>query len=243
MLNVKTMILGHRGASAVALENTALAFKKAIAFGADGIELDIHLSADDKLVVMHDEKVDRITDGKGYIKDMSLAKLKKLNIKNTKTKDNNFGKILTLKEALELVKECSLINIELKNSFIYYQNIEEKAIKVVKEFGIENKVIFSSFNHYSVKKIKDLKENYKTGILYMASLYKPWEYAKKLGVDMVHPYYQSVDKEMVYDCHKNDIKVVVFGANNKKDLVKLIEANVDVIITDFPKKALNLRDK
>ncbi len=240
---MKPMILGHRGASAEAVENTALAFEKAITFGVDGIELDIHLSADGKIVVMHDEKVDRITDGKGYIREMSLTKLKKLNIKNNKSKENKWNKILTLKESLELIKECSLINIELKNSFINYQNIEEKSIKVVKKFGLENKVIFSSFNHYSVKKIKDFEGDYKAGILYMASLYKPWEYAKKLGVDTVHPYYQSVDKEMVYNCHKNDIKVVVFGANKKKDLVKLIEANVDVIITDFPKRALKLRDK
>ena len=150
-------ILSHRGFSGYYPENTMLAFQKvAEETVADGIELDIQLTKDGEIVIMHDEMLDRTTNGSGWLKDHTLEELKMLsvgvNVKGFFPRQT----IPTLREYFTWLKTTKLItNIELKTSYFEYEGIEEKLIAMVKEFGLEDQIWYSSFNHYTVARIKN----------------------------------------------------------------------------------------
>ncbi|MFW6035682.1 MAG: glycerophosphodiester phosphodiesterase [Halanaerobiales bacterium] len=243
MIKFKPLIIGHRGAMGSAPENTAFSFEKALKCGADGVEFDIHMTKDSHLIVIHDEKLDRTTDGKGLINEHTLEELKQVNAARKYSGKVKTQEILTLEETLDLVGGSKIINIEIKNGPIFYPEIEEKALDVIKNYNIVEKVIISSFNHYTIKKIKTLAPDVKCGIIYMAGLYQPWKYAKTVGAGAVHPFHLSITEELITDCQKNDIKVNLFGVNKEEMLARAIKANVDMIITDFPDTAVRLRDK
>jgi glycerophosphoryl diester phosphodiesterase len=233
-------ILGHRGASGTAPENTESAFKKALQNGADGVELDIHLTKDKELVVIHDERVDRTTNGTGYVKDLTLREIKKLDAGSYFSPQFAREKILTLGEALEITNGCKIINIEIKNNIIRYPNIEEKIINIIKQKKLEDKIICSSFNHYSIHIMKKLASEIKTGLLYLSTLYQPWVYAKRIGADAIHPYYFSVSSDIIKGCHKNKIKVNVWTVDDRDMIKEMIINQVDIIITNYPEIALEI---
>lgn len=235
---INTLVLAHRGASKIAPENTAAAFQKALQMGADGVEFDVHLTKDKKLVVIHDERVDRTTDGSGYIKDLTLRELKKLDAGSYFSQRFSGERILTLEEALESVRSSKLINIEIKNIIIKYKHIEKEVISIIKKMKLESKVICSSFNHYSIAMIKQLSPEIKTGLLYVSRLYKPWIYAKRMGVEAIHPQYYSLSSDIIIHCHKDNIKVHVWTVDDKNTLKQMIYKGVDAVITSYPDIAL-----
>ena len=147
----QVQVYAHRGASAYAPENTLPAFALAMEQGADGIELDIHLTKDGELVVIHDEKVDRTTNGTGLVKDYTLAELRGLCADNG-MEGFSEARIPTLREVLALVKPSDMmVNIEIKTGILWYDGIEEKALRLVQDMGMQDRVIWSSFNHYSTR--------------------------------------------------------------------------------------------
>jgi len=239
----KPLIIGHRGAMGTAPENTAVSFEKAINKGADGVEFDVHMTRDARLVVIHDERIDRTSDGSGLVKDLTLKELKQYDFGSHFDSAFAGQKILTLEEALEITLKCDVINIEIKNGPIFYEGIEEKVLKVVKDFDVERKVIISSFNHYTIHKIAKLAPDIMRGVLYMEGLFQPWEYAKTVGANAVHPYYLSIIPDEIRRCHENGIAVNVFGTNDDYFFEMFIKAGVDIIITDFPERALRVRRK
>ena len=150
-----TKNFAHRGFSGKYSENTMLAFQKAIEVGADGIELDVQLTKDGELVIIHDETIDRTTDGKGYVVDYTYEELSKFDASYIYRGKFGFNKIPTLKEYFELVKDLDFItNIELKTGINEYLGIEEKVYQIIKEYKLEKKVIISSFNHFSILRMK-----------------------------------------------------------------------------------------
>ncbi len=239
----KPYILGHRGASALAPENTGASFRLAIDSGADGVEFDVQMTKDNELVIIHDEKVDRTTNGKGYVKDFTLKEIKALDAGILFSKKYREEKILTLTEILEIVKDCNLINIELKNGLIKYPHIEGKVISTIRLYKLESKVIISSFNHYSIHKISKMAPDIMTGILYVGILYNPWNYARNIGAKAIHPYYLGISSDIIKQSHEHGIKVNVYTVNKEKDIVRMIEKGVDTIITDYPKIAISLIEK
>ena len=136
-----TKVFAHRGASGYAPENTLQAFSLAQEQGADGIELDVQLTKDGEVVVIHDETIDRTSTGKGYVRDYTLEELKKFSFHNHMEKYKGV-KIPTLREVLELVKPGKMeVNIELKTGIFWYPDIEEKTMKIVEEAGMEDRVM------------------------------------------------------------------------------------------------------
>ena len=240
---IETKILGHRGAMGSAPENTLPSFKKAIEASADGVEFDVQLSADGVPVVIHDEKIDRTTDGEGPVNTLSASELEKLDAGSFFSSEFVDTKLPLLKDVLEVIQNMDIINLELKNGNVRYEGMEEKVIKLTKEFGIFDKTIFSSFNHYSIKKIKEIEPEARTGVLYMAGIYQPWEYARKLEAEAIHPFYAAVVPEIVEECHNNDMAVNVFGANEDSIIRNLLTMNVDAIITDYPARAKEILDE
>ncbi|NRU22051.1 glycerophosphoryl diester phosphodiesterase [Clostridium beijerinckii] len=173
-----TKIWAHRGASEYAPENTLEAFELAVAQGADGVELDVQLTKDGELVVIHDETIDRTSNGRGNVIEYTLKELKNFNF-NCSNPNYVYAEIPTLKEVYELLKPTNLIiNVELKTGIIFYEGIEEKVLKLSKDMDFEDRVIYSSFNHYTIKKIKELNNKARTGLLYCDGWIGILEYAK-----------------------------------------------------------------
>jgi len=228
---MKTKIIGHRGGVSGYPENTLAAFKKAVELGADGVEFDVHLTKDGEIVVIHDESIERTMNGSGLVKDHTLAELRAMNVGEFFSRDFKEQKIPTLREVLEVVKDLEIINIELKN-YLVYPNFEEKVLKLVNEFEIRDKVIISSFNHYSLEKIKKIQPTIKTGALMVAKIINPADYVFKRGFDTLHMNFLTVDQEIIEKAHFMGLKICAYTVNYSESAADLLEMGVDMIITD-----------
>lgn len=228
-------IWAHRGASGHAPENTMAAFEGAVREGADGIELDVQLSRDGALVVIHDERVDRTSDGTGYVRDLSLSELMKLNF-NRNFPEYGTVRIPRLEDVLALCHtEKLFLNIELKNGIYDYPGLEEAVVKAVAEAGMEDQVIYSSFNHYSIERLSLIAPNSKRGILYSDRWIGVPGYGKLLGVNALHPALWHLDDEMlIQNAHDNGLSVHVWTVNEAEDMKRCRSLGADAIITNFP---------
>ncbi|MCR4924786.1 MAG: metallophosphoesterase [Clostridiales bacterium] len=244
-------IWAHRGSSARHPENTLEAFKAAAKLPIAGIELDIQLTKDGEIVVIHDETVDRTTNGTGAVKDWTLKDLKKLKIKSASKnpfKKSAGERIPTMREVLELLKPyCKknglLINIELKNSRVRYEGMEEKILSLVKEYGLEESVVYSTFNQDSLELLKKLDPSVKTGVL-NGSEQVCVDFAARAPVDALHPYVGRLDAAL--DAMQSGLPVRAWGGAESffpkkfeceiKDLKRLADAGVTDFITNIPEE-------
>ena len=161
-----TQVWGHRGASGYAPENTLDAFVLALEQGADGIELDVQLTKDGELVVIHDERIDRTGSGIGFVKDHTLAELKKMKFNRT-VPGYKAVTLPTLKEVYELFQDNrKMINVEIKTGIFFYPAIEDKVLELTAAMGMENRVIYSSFNHQTMVNLKKMNPAAVCGLLY-----------------------------------------------------------------------------
>lgn len=228
---MKTKIIGHRGGVAGYPENTLAAFEKAVELGTDGVEFDVQLTKDGEVVVIHDEFIDRTMNGSGLVKDHTFSELRDMSVGEFFSSDFKDQKIPTLKEVLEIVKDLEIINIELKNQ-LPYPNLEEKVLKLVDEFEIRDKVIISSFNHYSLEKIKKIQPAIKTGALMVAKIINPADYVFKRGFDALHINFLTIDQKIIEKAHFMGIKICAYTVNYSESAADLLEREVDMIITD-----------
>ncbi len=239
-----TEIWAHRGASGYAPENTLAAFELAVRQGAEGVEFDVQLSSDGTPVLIHDEKVDRTTNGRGWVKDHSISELQALDARAGR---EGFAgtRIPTLEEALGLLAVTGVtINIELKNSQVSYPGLEEKVLAAVAEFGIGDRVVLSSFNHYSLKRLQMLGAQCPLGMIYTDPLYQPWRYAVQLGVSALHPPRHLVFRRgYVRNAHAVGLAVRPWVVNRPRDLLRMIRLGVDAVFTDVPDLALAVRQE
>ena len=234
-----TQIVAHRGYSAAFSENTMTAFFEAEKAGADGIELDVQLTKDGELVVIHDEKVDRTTSGSGYVKDFLYTELRKLNANKKGIKKEP---IPALTEVLEWLKGNELIcNIELKNGMFRYEGMEEKVIELIRRYELSDRIILSSFNHYSIVYCYRLASEIETAPLYVEGLYMPWVYAQSIRAKGIHPKLAAAPDEIIQNAIKNNIAVRPYTVNREDEMRRLYQVNCTALITDDPVKALRLR--
>lgn len=234
-------VYGHRGASGYAPENTLEAFELAAKMGAAGVELDVHLTRDGELVVTHDERIDRVSDGHGLVMEHSLKELKALRFNKTHP-EYEHATIPTLAEVYELLKPLGLhVNAELKNSEIFYPKLEEKCIELAARMGMTESVLYSSFNHYSMRHIKQIAPEIKCGLLYDATLVNPWDYAHALGADALHPMYTELLIEGECErAHALGLMVNPWTVNEEKDLRMVFAAGADIVITNYPDRAAGI---
>ncbi|MCL6457692.1 MAG: glycerophosphodiester phosphodiesterase [Gorillibacterium sp.] len=240
---MKSLIYAHRGASGDAPENTMAAFRLAVQQGADGIELDIQMSRDGQLVVIHDESLDRTTNGKGLVTHYTSAELQRLDASH-RFEQYRGESLPLLQEVLAYLAPTSLeLNIELKNGLILYEGMEEKAIRLVKEYAMENRVVFSSFNHYSLVKLASLAPEIERGILYGEGLYEPWNYAGSIQALALHAHYYSVYPEIVAGAHAAGSKIRPWTVNEDADLRRMIALGVDAVITNYPARMKAIQEE
>jgi len=232
-------IIAHRGASNLAPQNTLSAFEKAIEIGADMIELDVHLTKEGEVVVMHDAEVDSTTDGSGKLSEMSLREVKCLDA------GSNFGeefageKVPTLDEVLELTNGEIELNIELKTRSGKNEGIEEEVLSLVEEYGMGKDVLISSFSFESVERVKDLNSDISVGLLYITLPFTSWHskriHKKYPWANAAHPWHWTVGKRHVQKLHELGVDVNVWTVDSERNIRKMLESGVDGIITNRPR--------
>lgn len=223
----KLFRIGHRGACGYEPENTLASFRKALKLDVDMIELDVYVCKSGEIVVIHDDKVDRTTDGNGYVIKKTFEELREL--------DAGKGeKIPTLIEVLDLINRKVKVNIELKGvktaeriSDIIEEYVNEKNWKY-EDFQV------SSFNHYELQKFKGLNSNVKTGALVCGIPLGDAKFAEELGSYSVNPSLEFINKKFVDDAHKRKLKVFVYTVNDLDDIENMKKIGVDGIFSNFP---------
>jgi glycerophosphoryl diester phosphodiesterase len=233
-----TQIFAHRGYSSAFAENTMSAFIAAEKAGADGLELDVQLTKDGEVVVIHDERLDRTTSGKGFVKNFTFKEIRKLNA----NKNGNKEPIPSLIEVLEWMQSNQLVcNIELKNNLFPYEGMEEKVIQLVRRFNLSNRIIISSFNHYSIVLSYRTAPEIETAPLFNERIYMPWVYAQSIRAQGIHPKLASITDEIIKGAIENGVAVRPYTVNKDADMHRLYKLNCTSIITDDPVKALKIK--
>ena len=229
-------IWAHRGASGHAPENTLPAFEMAHLAGADGIELDVQLSKDGVPVVIHDEQIDRVSDGVGNVRDYTFEELRSFNM-NRQFPAYGRAAIPTLSEVYDLVKGTEMVvNLELKNSVVFYEGLEEQVLELARRKGLEDRIIYSSFNHYSMRKIKRLLPTARVAFLYSDGILDAAEYARQNGAYAIHPSLGNMmypDLDIVRECHDRGVRVHVWTVNEEADIERMRALGVDAVITNY----------
>lgn len=235
-------VLGHRGAAGNAPENTLLAFIKGAELGVDGFEFDVQLTRDGEIVICHDERLDRTSDGQGWLKDYSLRELKTFNFG---VRFGVYAPIPTLKELLELVLEVQprkndgkafVLNVEMKSGLISYPGLGDKVVECLGQYGMLAQTIISSFDHTPLLELSRHFPGVETGVLYAGGLLRPWEYAGQLGAKHLHPHLAFVDQNLVREAHRRGLGVNVWTVNEPWEIERVRKAGVDRVITDFPER-------
>ena len=238
----KTEIWAHRGASGYAPENTLEAFKKAVEMKADGVELDIQLTKDGELAVIHDERVDRVS-GVRYVRDFTYEELRTLDVSRPMPSYGTVH-IPTLAQVLEELRPTGLsVNIECKTGIYFYPGLEEKMVRLVTDMGMTDRIWCSSFNHESVIKVKKLCPGMKTGFLVSDVIADVADYVKRNGADALHPaLYHMQDEGLPQRCRQKGIALHVWTVNGKEQIRSLAAAGVEAVITNYPDVAAEALD-
>jgi len=205
----------------------------------DGVELDVHLSSDGKLMVIHDETVDRTSNGMGRVVDMTCQELKKLDFSNGMPGYKDV-RIPTLKEVYGLLKNTNLtINVEIKCDVVIYYGIWDKVIELEREMGMQGRIIYSSFNHYVLMKLREVDPKAKIGLLYSEAMVDPWVYANYLHADAIHPHYLAAlgCPGLIEGCKKAGVEIHPWTCNDEQVVCDLASAGIEAVITNYPDKA------
>lgn len=233
----------HRGFSGKYPENTMLAFDEACKTkGCDGIELDVHLSADGELVIIHDEEVDRTAvEGHGLVMRMSLGELRGLDMSYTYAGQCEKQVIPTLREYFDLVRTYDLeTNIELKTGVYEYPGIEQKTLDLIREYKMEERIIISSFNHHSVLRFKQAAPHIRCGLLSDCWLIDAGAYVQKCGVEYYHPIFNNMTNQFVQDLRAHGIGINVWTVNEPEDVKMMLAAGVDCVIGNYPDRTASI---
>lgn len=225
----------HRGFSGVYPENTMLAFSKAVELGVDGIELDVHFTKDQKLVIIHDETLIRTSGKKGSTLDYTLDEITKIEA-NLTHPEHKGTFIPSFEEYCDFISKTDVVtNVEIKTDNCYYLGIEEAVKEMIEKYKLTEKVIISSFNWLSVVKFKKICPHIECGLLreghhtsFVGSL------AKSLGFEYYHPDFKFLNEETVKECFDNGIGINTWTVNKQEDILRMKELGVTACISNFP---------
>ena len=221
------LIIGHRGASGYEVENTLRSIKKALALRVNMIELDVRRCASGELVIFHDSKVDRVTNGEGAIKKLSLTEIKQL-----RTVDGQ--QIITLSEALDTIQGRCMVNLHLKVSYISAATIRAVADSIATRAWSLRQFLISSFNYSELKRIKKREPKIKVAILYYRHLLNIVKRAKKLSAYSVNLNRRLMKNKLLTALRRANIKSFIWTINSATDAKRARQLGVDGIISDFP---------
>lgn len=229
MLKPYMLCIAHRGAMGHAPENTLSSIRKAIEIGAPCMEIDVYY-VDGHLVVFHDDRLERTTDGTGYLCEQSFDYLRSL--------DAGQGqKIPTLEEVCAEINSKTCLNIELKGTDTAAP-VAKLIAQLVDDGWDINRFLVSSFHHRELLEVKRLNRNIKVGALVKGIPVDDAKFAEELGAFSVHPSLEFVDQALVEDAHERGMKVYVYTVDHPEDLVRMQNMGVDGVFTGFPEIVL-----
>lgn len=237
-----TEIYCHRGYSGKYPENTMLAFTEATKTDTEGIELDVHLTKDGEVVVFHDERLDRITDGVGFLKDFTLKELKKLDASGAYRGRVPVQRIPTLREYFDLVAPTGMkTNIEFKTGMFEYPGLEEKVLDILGQYAVEDRVIFSSFHAHTLLRLQALAPEIPCGFLRQNKLLKAGTVVKELGMRAYHPAFYQLTPKVIREVRDQGLAINTYTPNGILPLAYLLSQKVSAVITNYPERAKKLR--
>lgn len=242
-----TKIIAHRGSSGHYPENTMLAFEMAVKDGADGIETDVRKTKDGVLVIMHDNNFKRISDNVDpaiTVTDSTYDELKDIDISSKAWPDHPVQHIVTLDSLLQLVKESGIeLNIEIKSNTARIDGAEYDIVELVKKYGLDDKVFYSSFDHTLLANIKNRYPEVKVAPLYSETIYNVWEYCKSFDAFAIHPNFAPhLTHGNSEECLKAGLEINAWTVNKAEDAKRLVADGVTGLITNYPveiRKSIN----
>lgn len=233
----RRLLLGHRGAAAEAPANTLPAFRRAMEAGAHGVELDVHLSRDGQVVVIHDETVDSVTGISGRVGEMTLAEIQQLDAGSYFGAEFAGAHIPTLDEALDAVGREGIVNIELKGTSVASDGLEREVVRVVHARGMSERVILSSFNPLRLWRLRLLDPRLPRGMLHGPGtpvfVRELW-FLPMVQPDALHPHYSMVNAAYMKRAHQWGVRVNVWTVDDPAQASRLVNLGVDAIITNDP---------
>lgn len=233
-------VIAHRGASAYYPENTLMSFEGAISMGADMVELDVRLTKDGDVVVFHDEKISRCTNGKGRIADHTMIELHALDAGSWFDKKYQAAKIPTLMEVLSLCRGKIAVNIEIKTEAVtdaITGGIEELSLKIVEQIGIREHIVFSSFDPRVIKHLKEIDSSVGLAVLYEKRHYgskMPSDIIESLGADAFNCSQKELSSKWLTNLKLNNIPLNIYTINDETNMRRLIKMGVNGIFTNKP---------
>jgi glycerophosphoryl diester phosphodiesterase len=230
--------MGHRGALSIAPENTLASFAAAREAQANGVEFDVQLSRDGALVIIHDETVDRTTDGHGAIADLTLAEIQRLDAGSRFDARFAGERIPTLQQVFDLLGTRMLLNIEIKSKSADGGALEEQVVANVRERALESRVIISSFNPATLRTVRRIAPDLRLGYLYEREA--DAALIAELQPEALHPRWTLATPALVAEAHAQGRQVNVWTVNEEADLRAMIALSVDAIITNWPQRLAGL---
>lgn len=236
----RPLIIAHRGSKGEAPENTLAAFSLALRQHCDAIELDIHLSRDGVPVVIHDDTVDRTTNGTGAVESMTVGELQALDAGSWFDPSYAGERIPTLAEVFELVPPSIMINVEIKG--ISGGRTEMELLKLLEAYDRIGSVVVSSFDHKCLLRLKQAEPHIRIGLLYCSNFVDHVAAANLIGVPVysLHPQADLIGPEDIAAAHEAGLKVYPFTINREEHLKLGIHVGLDGIITDYPGRLYSL---
>ena len=228
-------IFAHRGYSKKYPENTCIAFQKAANLDIFGVEFDVQQTADQQLVVIHDETIDRTSTGTGFVKDMTLAELEKYDYGRWFGEQFAGEKIPTLREVLTIFEETQhVLNIEIKSDIFEYEGIEQLIAQEIEAFRMHNRIIISSFNHESIQRFHQYQPTIHTAALFSSLVTNIEHYVKTIPSSAMHIWYFHGYRKIIQDAITNGMTVRAFTVNDVTMAKQLQAIGIEAIFTDDP---------
>lgn len=239
---MQTEIIAHRGASAYAPENTMYAFEEALTMHADGIETDVHLTKDHIPVLMHDERINRTSNGKGFIRDYTYEQIIQFDIGSWFSSEFANATIVTLDQFLTWIKGTPLhAHIEIKNNKIDYPNIEAVVYEHICKHQMEHRTTVSSFNFSSIQRFKELSRTIEIAYLTSKMSRKIRSSIKKDPVDALHMKHTLLKRQIIRCSKQKEIPLRIFTINKISQMMRCFDVQVKGIFTDVPDIAYDMR--
>lgn len=234
-MNRPWLRIAHRGASGEAPEHTRAAFVRALDYGVDMIELDVHLARDGALVVIHDDDLARTTNGAGCVREQDLAGLRTLDAGAWFGPTFAGEPILTLDEVIALVGGRARLNVELKSPQPDWGDQAVRLADLLRRTGLMGSTVVSCFDPEALAALRDVAPEARLGLLWAhTDVAAAWDWARRLGAISFHPHWTLAAEETVAAAHERQLQVLVWTVNDVAVMEGLLAVGVDGIISDFP---------
>jgi glycerophosphoryl diester phosphodiesterase len=241
IVNRAWLRIGHRGASGSAPEHTRAAFERALALKVDMIELDVQLSRDDELVVMHDLTLDRTTSGHGPVRAHELAALQTLDAGSWFAPEFAGERVLSLREVLQLVRGRTRLNTEIKAPPADWERLTRRLVALLREFGVLHSTLISCFEPGALEQIRGHARDAKLGVLWQHPDFSDaWRWARALGAVSVHPHWMLISEGVMCAARAQGMQILAWTVNEVETMQRLVQIGVDGIISDFPERFASL---